>query len=111
MQGNTTPDEAAIIKEVRRRYRICNYLFRAGVLWMLAGYAGILLTHKPGQDMNGFWITVVFIGFGIFSTAFAFTLAIYRCPVCDKYLSRFRPDKRKCPRCGTTVRETLTGRP
>ncbi|HEY6466909.1 MAG TPA: hypothetical protein VIY69_13000, partial [Candidatus Acidoferrales bacterium] len=33
------------------------------------------------------------IAAGIFSTAFAFTLAIYRCPICDKYLSRFRPRK------------------
>jgi hypothetical protein len=44
------------------------------------------------------------IGLGIFMSGFAITLAIYRCPVCDHYLSKFRPDKTKCAHCGARVR-------
>jgi hypothetical protein len=111
MDQITGTEESAIIMEVRRRYRICNYLLNTGMLWMVAGYAGAFLTRNSGQHMNEVWLAIGLVGAGIFSAAFALTLAIYRCPVCDKYLSRFRPDKRKCPGCGTTVRETLSGRP
>jgi hypothetical protein len=110
MQTQTSMENADVLKEVRSRYRICNYLFTTGAVWMGAGYAIAFLT-KPGKGLNELWFVVVLIGAGIFSAAFALTLAIYRCPVCDQYLSRFRPDKRKCPRCGVQVRETLTGRP
>jgi|SRR5476651_640342 ssDNA-binding Zn-finger/Zn-ribbon topoisomerase 1 len=111
MQKTTGTDDSAVIKEVRWRYRICNYLFRIGALWIFAGYAGAILTRKRGQDMDEAWFALLMVGAGIFSAAFALTMAIYRCPVCDKYLSRFRPDKTKCPRCGARVRETSTGRP
>lgn len=111
MQENTGTDTNAVIQEVRRRYRICNYLFTTGALWIGAGYAADILTRKSGREMNDPWFAVILVGFGIFSAAFALTLAIYRCPVCDQYLSRFRPDKRKCPGCGTQVRETSSGRP
>lgn len=104
-------DESAIIKEVRWRYRICNYLFTTGMLWWAAGYIGGIFIRKPGESVGEGWNAVSLVGAGIFSAAVALTLAIYRCPVCDKYLSRFRPDKTKCPRCGARVRETSTGRP
>jgi hypothetical protein len=45
-----------------------------------------------------------FVGAGIFSAAFVITLAIYRCPACDRYISRFRPDKTKCAHCGVRIR-------
>jgi rRNA maturation protein Nop10 len=32
------------------------------------------------------------------------TFALYRCPVCDHYLSKFRPNKEKCAHCGAKVR-------
>ncbi|HLK54297.1 MAG TPA: hypothetical protein VKU42_12640 [Candidatus Angelobacter sp.] len=111
MQENTVTDASAVIdataviKEVRRRYRICNYLFKTGAAWIFAGYAIALFT-KFQPRWNQLWFVVVTVGFGIFTAAFALTLAIYRCPVCDKYLSRYRPDKRKCPQCGTQVRES-----
>jgi ssDNA-binding Zn-finger/Zn-ribbon topoisomerase 1 len=110
MQTQTVAANDAVIKEVRWRFRICNYLFNTGAAWMGAGYAIAFFT-KFEPRLAQLWLTVVLVGFGIFSAAFALTLAIYRCPVCDKYLSRFRPDKRKCPQCGTQVRLTLTGRP
>jgi hypothetical protein len=110
MQKAAIADNAAVLQEVRWRYRICNYLFRAGAAWMFAGYALTFLA-KQGRELAELGVALVVVGFGIFSAAFALTLAIYRCPVCDKYLSRFRPDKRKCSQCGTQVRETLTGRP
>ena len=111
MQASTGIDESTTIREVRWRYRICNYLFNTGAFWIAAGMVGGMWTRSPGKDMDGVWNAVTLVGFGIFSVAFALTLAIYRCPVCDKYLSRFRPDKTKCPRCGARVRETSTGRP
>jgi hypothetical protein len=111
MQENNRIDESATIREVRWRYRICNYLFNTGALWIAAGIVGGMLARSPGKEMDETWNAVTLVGAGIFSVAFALTLAIYRCPVCDKYLSRFRPDKTKCPRCGVRVRETSTGRP
>ena len=110
MQTQTGTENAAVLQEVRMRYRICNYLFRLGAIWMLAGYA-ILFLAKASRELNQLGFVVILIGAGIFSAAAALTFAIYRCPVCDKYLSRFRPNKRICPRCGTKVRETVTGRP
>jgi hypothetical protein len=47
---------------------------------------------------------LMFVGAGIFSAAVGLTLAIYRCPVCDRYLSRFRSRKELCPHCGAKVR-------
>jgi hypothetical protein len=111
MHETTSADESAIIKEVRWRYRICNYLFSTGALWLFAGNVIGVFTRKPGEQVGDVWNAVTFVGAGIFSAAIALTLAIYRCPVCDKYLSRFRPDKTKCPGCGARARLTSSGRP
>lgn len=97
--------EEEIIKAVRLRYRICNYLFRLGAIWIFVGavVGAFALFHD-------WWIwprySVELVGFGIFTSAFALTLAIYRCPVCDRYLSKFRPDKTKCAHCGARVRSS-----
>jgi hypothetical protein len=100
-----------VIQEVRMRFRICNYLFNTGALWCLAGYGGVILTRGAGKDIELICGAIALVGAGIFTCAFALTLAIYRCPACDKYLSRFRPDKTKCPGCGVQVRLTSAGRP
>jgi hypothetical protein len=91
-----------IIKAVRWRYRICNYLFVLGAIWIAGGaVAGVL-----GGYLNWGWpgYAVELTGFGIFTAAFALTRAIYRCPVCDRYLSKFRPDKERCAHCGAKVK-------
>jgi hypothetical protein len=96
-----TEDE--VLKAVRWRYRICNYLFRLPIIWMLFGVVQGFLPHVPN------WIdwtpdSIHLIALAIFTTGGAMTLAIYRCPVCDHYLSKFRPDKQKCAHCGARVR-------
>jgi energy-converting hydrogenase Eha subunit E len=111
MQGQSQMTAADAINEVRMRYRICNYLFTTGALWVLAGYLGVILTPGAGQDVGLICGAIAAVGAGIFTCAFALTLAIYRCPACDKYLSRFRPDKTKCPRYGIQVRLISSGRP
>jgi hypothetical protein len=89
--------EEEIIEAVRMRYRICNYLFTLGGIWIGAGGIISSFTRELG-------IMVGLVGLGIFTAAFAVTLAIYRCPACDRYLSRFRPDKEECAHCGARVR-------
>lgn len=93
-----------MLSAVRWRFRICNYLFRLAIAWF--GLATICHLSLPFDrallDEIAFASEV--IAAGIFSTAFALTLAIYRCPVCDKYLSRFRPRKEYCAGCGAKVR-------
>jgi len=93
-----------VILEVRRRYRICNRFFTAGACIWALGLVASALTRRA------LWLGIPYAGLGIFFVGFALTLAIYRCPVCNRYLSRFRPDKRKCPNCGAQVRDT-SGRP
>ena len=91
------------IKAVRWRYRICNYLFRLGAIWILTGaIIGILAIRYEWWNWQGHEVELV--GFGIFTAGAAMTFAIYRCPVCDKYLSKYRPDKTKCAHCGARVR-------
>jgi hypothetical protein len=104
--ADLAPDE--ILRQVRMRFRICNYLFNASAIWILLGYlvfACSAFARSPGDGSNGvLGASLIAVGFGLFTAAFALTLAIYRCPVCDKYLSRFRPDKLHCPRCNAQVR-------
>jgi hypothetical protein len=95
------PDDETI-KAVRWRFRICSYLFNVAAVWIAVGFAVIIISSLYELGVPG--LTVELIGLGLFSAAFALTLAIYRCPVCDRYLSRFRPDKQKCAHCGATVR-------
>jgi hypothetical protein len=89
--------EEEIVEAVRKPYRICNYLFTLGGIWIGAGGVISLFARELG-------IIVGLVGLGIFTGASAVTLAIYRCPACDQYLSRFRPDKKKCAHCGARVR-------
>jgi quinol-cytochrome oxidoreductase complex cytochrome b subunit len=91
--------ESEVIKTVRWRFRLCRYMFNLGALWILAGGLLHLLAARFGGDFT-FPEIIQWVGFAIFSAAFALTLAIYRCPVCDRYLSRFRPRKELCPNCG-----------
>jgi hypothetical protein len=98
-----TPDE--ILGIVKWRYRICNYLFNAGAIWMAAGISVLLMMVLFNVRLNGlFWFAEA-TGCAVFTVAFTLTLAIYRCPVCDTYLSRFRPDKLRCPNCNAQVKE------
>ena len=90
------------IKAVHWGYRICNYLFRLGVIWILVG----AIVRSLAAYFDWWWWprdTMELVGSGIFTAAFALTLAIYRCPVCDQYLSRFRPRKDQCGHCGARV--------
>ena len=106
--------ENEILGEVRWRFRICNYLFRLGTAWMVVGWLLFLLlgglSHEGASEVNTIPLCIELVGWGIFSAAFALTLAIYRCPVCDKYLSRFRPQIAYCPSCGAMVREKTAKR-
>jgi hypothetical protein len=99
--GQVTDEE--IVQAVRWRYRICNYLFRLGAIWILAGaIIRFLATRYDWWNWQGHEIELV--GFGIFTAGLAMTFAIYRCPVCDHYLSKYRPDKKRCAHCGANVR-------
>jgi hypothetical protein len=92
--------EEDVIKAVRWRYRICNYLFRMGIAWFLVG-AILEYLHRASEVTVS---TIELVGAGIFSAGFAITLAIYRCPVCDHYLNKFRASKELCSHCGAKVR-------
>jgi len=98
--------EEETLRAVRRRFRICSYLFKLGAVWMGIGIIGLMFADTFHSDATFYNIPFVIelVGFGIFSAAFVLTLAIHRCPVCDKYLSRFRPRKEYCPSCGAQVR-------
>ena len=90
-----------IIRSVQLRFRVCSYLFRLGAIFIFVGFTVNLLHWSPSE-----WIpfSIELTGAGIFFSAFVLTLAIYRCPVCDCYLSRFRPRKDQCPHCGAKIR-------
>jgi hypothetical protein len=100
---NAPVSDEEVIRAVKWRYRTCNYLFRLGFGWIIAG---VVLSLFPTslKSLGESAGTVELVGFGIFSSAVALTLAIYRCPVCDRFLSRFRPQKNLCPHCGAKVR-------
>lgn len=89
-----------VVKAVRWRYRICNYLFTLGAVWMAIG---AILGAIAATGLKVLFFTIEMVGFGIFSSAFAMSLAIYRCPACDHFLSRFRPRKDLCGHCGARV--------
>ena len=95
-------NDEQIVKAVRWRYRICNYLFRLGIAWF---FVGAILSVLPRQPISESTANVIeLVGVGIFSAAVALTIAIYRCPVCDRYLSRFRPRKDQCSHCQAKIR-------
>ncbi|MGB7984910.1 MAG: hypothetical protein WCF54_07100 [Terracidiphilus sp.] len=91
------PEE--IICAVKMRFRICNYLFKTAFIWFGVGVIfGPIFNYHSDSEI------AMMIGTAIFTLAFALTLAIYRCPVCDTYLSRFRPNKLHCPNCNAKVK-------
>jgi len=97
------PDE--IIRSVKMRFRICNYLFNTGTIWIgIGAILNVLPAISNDRSYSEIASVVMVIGFAIFTAAFALTLAIYRCPVCDKYLSRFRTDRLCCPGCNARVK-------
>ncbi len=93
--------EEEIIRSVKVRYRVCNYLFRLGIVGF---FAGAVLGNIPLNVER--WIPdgIAIAGAAIFLSATVVTLALYRCPVCDRYLSRFRPRADQCPQCGARIR-------
>ncbi len=108
MQRGLKPDD--IIRSVKQRDRICIYLFNTGAVWMFAGVIVVVvnaLFHSQFNPLNASieW-TVMISSMAIYSATYALTLAIYRCPVCDKYLGRFSAEKLHCPNCNVQVRES-----
>jgi hypothetical protein len=102
------PDE--IIRQVKARYRVCKYLFNAAIIWILGGLLSFVIAFFQNDANLARSFIRIFLGseacaLAIFSVAFALTLAIYRCPVCDRYLSPSRPSKLRCPRCKAQVRQ------
>lgn len=74
-------------------------------------FVGAILDSLPRSPISEPTANMLmFVGAGIFSAVCALTLAIYRCPVCDRYLGRFRPRKELCPNCGAKVRKTAENR-
>jgi len=99
------PEE--IIRSVKTRFRACNYLFNTGAIWLGVGaILNLLSAISNDRSYFEFAFVIMMIGTAIFTAAFALTLAIYRCPVCDTYLSRFRKDKLRCPSCNAQVKES-----
>jgi hypothetical protein len=100
-----------VICSVRWRFRICGYLFKLAFAWLILGFVfGVFVgSNHLDSTADSIWIALELVGVGIFSAAFTITLAIYRCPVCNKYLSRFRPRKEYCPSCGSRIQEAKLG--
>jgi hypothetical protein len=102
------PEE--IIRVVKERFRICNYLFRLWACWLVGALVVTVLPDAIGFNLVGdsqlVFVVLITVGAAIFACAMALTFALYRCPVCDKYLSRFRSDKFHCARCGAQVKES-----
>lgn len=98
--------EQEIIEAVRWRYRTCHYLFRLGAIWILTGaVVGLFFIRYEWWGWLRNTVELIRLGgLGIFTSAFALTLAIYRCPVCDHHLSKFWPYKERCAHCGAKVR-------
>lgn len=89
------------------RSRICRYLMVMGAGWLIVGGLMILLANKPLSEapvMGRFVVLAFTMGLAISSVALALKLAIYRCPLCDKYLNSFTPQSEFCPSCGAMLR-------
>jgi ribosomal protein S27AE len=102
------PEE--IIRVVKERYRISNYLSGALAFWILgaAAVASGLQITEPHSGRNGTLtlpFVVLLVGTAMSACILAVKFALYRCPVCDKNLIGFHPDKFHCPRCGAQVKE------
>jgi hypothetical protein len=91
------------------RYRVCRYLFHTAGIWIVVGVVSFVAAFFSSEVnvakllVRGFESSEA-IGVGVFTIALAVTFAIYRCPVCDAYLSPLRLDKFRCPACNTSLR-------
>jgi hypothetical protein len=96
--------DVEIQRQVRSNYRLCRYLFNCAGAWLLIALAIGIADGSLSSEPSVVLTTVLYaVGAGIFSVAFVATLALYRCPVCDKYIHRFRPDKLLCSTCGAHI--------
>jgi hypothetical protein len=89
------------VNAVRLRYRTCNYLFILGAIWLAVG--GVIGVFHLASAVDAHNVVEV-VGIGIFSVACAVCFAIYRCPICDRFLSRFRSRTDQCGNCGARLR-------
>ena len=102
---------AEVVRIVKWRFRICGYIFNLGAIWLGLGAVVLALgaLYHRRQDMDATWMAIAIVleavGLAIFTLGLAMTFAMYRCPVCDTYLSRFRPDKLRCSSCNAQVRQ------
>ena len=95
-------DDENVIKAVRSKYRICNYLITSAICWNTGER---LLRHVVPHSLSDSPVYTGFVvaGWAMMIAAFAFTFAVYRCPVCRHFLKRFRPRKDQCGHCGAKV--------
>jgi hypothetical protein len=99
------PDE--IIRMVAWRFRISRYIFVLAAVWMVVAaaiYFFWLGFDYQNTNLQLASFVLQMIGYAITLVAFAVQLATYRCPVCDKFLSRVRKDKPYCPGCNAKVK-------
>jgi hypothetical protein len=94
-----------IIRSVKLHYRICRYLSITGLSWLCTG----AIFHVFSSLIKDEWVKdtsfmIEMIGLAIVSVAFAFKLAIYRCPVCDTKLSYFHSEQIDCPNCDAKLK-------
>jgi hypothetical protein len=104
MRVDLQPDE--IIRSVKMRFRICNYLFYTGDCWSLVCVVlGIShsVFHHDFLDASSLF-TLLAVTLAIFSIAYSVKLALYRCPMCDKHLGRLDSFKLHCPNCDAKVK-------
>ena len=89
-----------VIKAVRLRRRICNYLLPSGIYWNAFWQ---ILRHFAPNLFSGSAFDAAFVtGLAMMTNAVLVSLAIYRCPVCDHFLWRGRR-KDQCAYCGAKV--------
>jgi hypothetical protein len=86
---NLQPEE--IIRIVAWRFRICRYISVVGAVWLIVAaaiYFFWLGFDYQNSNLHLVSFVLQMIGYAIILVAFAVQLATYRCPVCDKFLSR-----------------------
>jgi hypothetical protein len=99
------PEE--IIRIVAWRFRISRYIFVVSAVWMVVAaaiYFFWLGFDYQNTNLRLASFVMQMIGSAIIFVAFAIQLATYRCPVCDKFLSRVRKNKPNCPGCNAKVK-------
>ena len=99
------PEE--IIRIVAWRFRISRYIFAVAAVWLVV--AAAICFFWLGFDYQNTNLRLAsfvmqMIGSAIVLVAFSVQLATYRCPVCDKFLSRVHKNKPHCPGCGAKVK-------